>query len=68
MAPYSSIVWRIPFFWREEPGGYSPWGQKELDMTEATEHIVVHGLPSIRLKLLSVRTHTHTHTVTHLCI
>ena len=33
MATYSSILaWRIP--WREEPGGYSPWGCKESDMTE----------------------------------
>ena len=30
MATHSSILaWRIP--WTE---GYSPWGQKELDMTE----------------------------------
>ena len=34
MATHSSILtWRIP--WREFPGGlYSPWGCKELDMTE----------------------------------
>ena len=33
MAPYSSILaWRIP--WIEEPGGYSPWDCKQLDMTE----------------------------------
>ena len=25
-------AWRIP--WREELGGYSPWGRKELDTTE----------------------------------
>ena len=37
MATHSSIlVWKIP--WTEEPAGYSPWGRKELDMTEATEH------------------------------
>ena len=35
MATNSSILgWRIP--WMEEPGGYSPWGCKESDMTEAT--------------------------------
>ena len=37
MATHSSIpAWRIP--WTEEPReeGYSPWGHKELDMTEAT--------------------------------
>ena len=28
----STLAWRIP--WTEEPGGYSPWGRKELDMTE----------------------------------
>ena len=26
------LAWRIP--WKEEPVGYSPWGHKELDMTE----------------------------------
>ena len=35
MATHSSILaWRIPL--REEAGGYSSWGHKELDMTEAT--------------------------------
>ena len=34
-ATHSSILaWRIP--WAEEPGGYSPWGCKESDTTEAT--------------------------------
>ena len=34
MATYFSIfAWRIP--WMEEPGGlYSPWGPKELDLTD----------------------------------
>ena len=33
MATHSSILaWRIP--WTEEPVGCSPWGPKELDMTE----------------------------------
>ena len=33
MATHSStLAWKIP--WMEEPGGYSPWGHKELDMTE----------------------------------
>ena len=37
MATHSSILaWRIPL--REEPGGYSSWGHKELDTTEATYH------------------------------
>ena len=36
VAMHSNILaWRIP--WTEEPvHGYSPWGCKELDMTEAT--------------------------------
>ena len=34
MATHSSIrAWKIP--WTEEPGGYSSWGCKELDKTEA---------------------------------
>ena len=43
--PWVEIPWRrawqhTPVFlpgkspWTEEPGGYSPWGCKELDMTE----------------------------------
>ena len=45
MAPHSSILaWRIP--WTEEPGGYSPWGRKEMDTTERLTH---------------THTHTHTH-------
>ena len=33
MATHSSVLsWRIP--WTEEPGGYSPWGRRESDMTE----------------------------------
>ena len=33
MATHSNILaWEIP--WTEEPGGYSPWGHKELDVTE----------------------------------
>ena len=33
MAMHSStLAWKIP--WTEEPGSYSPWGRKELDMTE----------------------------------
>ena len=30
-TPSSILAWRIP--WREEPGGSSPQGRKELDMT-----------------------------------
>ena len=36
MVTHTSILaWRIP--WAEEPGGSSPWGRKESDMTEANE-------------------------------
>ena len=31
-TPSGTLAWRIP--WTEEPGGYSPWGRKELDTTE----------------------------------
>ena len=35
MAVHAGILsWRIPG--TEEPGGYSPWGRKESDMTEVT--------------------------------
>ena len=31
MATHSRILsWRIP--WTEDPGGYSPWGHKQLDV------------------------------------
>ena len=37
MATHSSILaWRIP--WTEEPEGYSPWGRKESDTTEHSQH------------------------------
>ena len=33
MAIHPNILaWNIP--WTEEPGGHSPWGSKESDMTE----------------------------------
>ena len=41
MATHSSILsWRIP--WTEEPGGYSPWGCKDSDMTEQLTHTHTH--------------------------
>ena len=46
----STLAWRIP--WRGDLVGYSPWDNKESDMTEQ----------------LSACTHTHTHTHTHICI
>ena len=38
----STLAWKIP--WTEEPGaggGYSLWGQKELDTTERLHFIVL---------------------------
>ena len=35
--PLQYFCLEIP--WTREPGGYSPWGHKELDMTEATQPI-----------------------------
>ena len=33
VATHASILaWRMP--WTEGPGSYSPWGHRELDMTE----------------------------------
>ena len=41
MASHTSILtWGIP--WREEPGGYSPRGGKESDMTEQLTLLVSH--------------------------
>ena len=38
MAIHSIILaWQIP--WMEEPVGYSPWGRKELDMTEQLQMV-----------------------------
>ena len=42
-AAHSSILaWRIP--WAEEPGGCGPWGLKESDTTEVTEHTRRHAV------------------------
>ena len=35
----SSFAWRIR--WTEEPGGLSPWGQKDSDMTGHTHHMIL---------------------------
>ena len=41
MATHSSILARkTP--WTESLAGDSPWGRKESDMTEATEHACTH--------------------------
>ena len=42
MATHSSILaWRIP--WTGGLEGCSPWGHKESDRTEVTEHIRIHN-------------------------
>ena len=42
MATHSSnLAWKIP--WMEEPGRYSPWGRKELDMTERLHFHFISG-------------------------
>jgi len=42
MATHSSILaWRIP--WTEEPGRQSPWGLKELNMTELLRYNPSYG-------------------------
>ena len=44
MATHSSILaWRIP--WTEEPGGYRPWGRRDLDTTETLTHVLHLNLP-----------------------
>ena len=49
MATHSSIlVWRIP--WTKEPGRLSPWGCKEVDMTEATEYARTTLIYQVELK------------------
>ena len=41
MATHSSVfAWRIPR--TEGPAGYTPWGWKEVDTTEVTEHAYTH--------------------------
>ena len=45
MATYSSILaWRIPR--TEEPGGYSPWGHKESDMTKRLKLSLLDSSPT----------------------
>ena len=43
IAMHSSILdWIIP--WTEEPGGFSPWGQKEPDVTEQLTNVYIPAL------------------------
>ena len=58
MATHSSILaWRIP--WTEEPG-YSPWGPKKYDTTEATWHMHMHGhLNRLNLQISDFQISSH---------
>ena len=41
MAIHSStLAWKIP--WMEDLIGYSPWGHKELDMTERLHYAILY--------------------------
>ena len=41
LPTHSSILaWRIP--WTEKPGGLRPWGCKQSDRTEVTQHACTH--------------------------
>ena len=46
MATQSCILtWRIPYspaYTQRDLAGYTPWGCKELDITEVTEHTCTH--------------------------
>ena len=47
MATHSSILaWRIA--WREEPGGYNPWGSKESDKINASFYTSYFTLYSLK--------------------
>ena len=57
MATHSSFLsWDIP--WTEEPGGYSPQGCEESDMTEQLTHTHTHTHLSFSLTALSTRAGT----------
>ena len=48
IATHSSILaGKIP--WTEDSGSYSPWGHKESDTTEATEHACTHAKTYTRM-------------------
>ena len=48
IATHSTILAeKIP--WTEDPGSYSPWGHKESNMTEATEHACTHAITYTRM-------------------
>ena len=51
MATYSSILaWRIPWTEERSLSGYSPWGCKESDVTEACTHRIPREQKSLKKK------------------
>ena len=60
MATYSSVLaWKVPG--TEEPSGlHSPWGHKELDITEHTHEPFILFWSLVKLYIYTY-THTHTH-------
>ena len=44
--------------WTEEPGGYSPWGCKESDMTEGLNNSNNNNLGSVRNLLFRTKDQT----------
>ena len=52
MATHSNVLaWGIP--WTEEPGGYSPWGHRELD-TAKHAHMLLVWIPTSSICYLTV--------------
>ena len=64
MATHSSILdWKIP--WMKEPGGYSPQGCKDSDMTERLHSLMyIHTFISMCIYLEICASHLHS---LHLC-
>ena len=50
MATHSSLpAWRIP--WTEDLVGYSPWGRRESDTAEVTEHARTQSVSEATFKI-----------------
>ena len=56
MATHSNILaWRIP--WTKKPRGYSPWGHKGSETTEANEHRAQHTVKYGKKKTIGITTY-----------
>ena len=53
MTTHSSIL-SVKIPWKEKPGGDSPCGHKELDMTEVTEYACMHELSKTKQAYLLI--------------